>query len=173
MQFTSMTTIDGINEHLFILGDVHGVLWTSAAAADSRPLVQLGHGGGQHKMAPGVRARALRYVSAGDFDVAAIDAPGHGDRPRTTRDEERTARISAAVLGLVASGALAEAASRITVPVEFLLQWDDELVPRESGLALFDAFAAEEKTLHANPGRHMDVPSFELDSSMRFFHGTS
>jgi hypothetical protein len=42
-------------------------------------------------------------------------------------------------------------------------------VPRDSGLALFDAFASREKTLHANPGRHMGVPAFELDSSQRFF----
>jgi hypothetical protein len=62
-----------------------------------------------------------------------------------------------------------EAAAHVTVPVEFLLQWDDELVPRDSGLALFDAFASQERTLHANPGRHMDIPAFELESSERFF----
>ena len=44
-----------------------------------------------------------------------------------------------------------------------------ELVLRDSGLALFDAFASPEKTLHANPGRHAGVPAFELDSSERFF----
>jgi hypothetical protein len=43
------------------------------------------------------------------------------------------------------------------------------LVPREATLALFDAFASPEKTLHANSGRHMNVPLFELDSSERFF----
>jgi len=41
-------------------------------------------------------------------------------------------------------------------------------VPRESGLALFDAFASREKSLHANPGRHGDVPMFEVESSLRF-----
>jgi fermentation-respiration switch protein FrsA (DUF1100 family) len=64
---------------------------------------------------------------------------------------------------------LAEAATQVTIPVEFLLQWDDELIPRESGLALFDAFASPEKSLHANPGRHGDVPMFEVESSLRFF----
>lgn len=78
-------------------------------------------------------------------------------------------RITAAVLGLVSSDGLAEAAAAITIPVEFLLQWHDEAVPRESGLALFDAFASPEKTLHANPGRHQEVPAFELESSVRFF----
>ena len=63
----------------------------------------------------------------------------------------------------------AETARRNTVPVEFVLQWDDEHIPRESGLALFDAFASTEKTLHANAGRHKDVPRFEADSAMRFF----
>jgi hypothetical protein len=78
-------------------------------------------------------------------------------------------RITAAVFGLAGRETLAEAAARVTVPVEFLLQWDDELVARESGLALFGAFASREKTLHANPGRHAGVPAFELESSERFF----
>jgi hypothetical protein len=78
-------------------------------------------------------------------------------------------RISAAVFGLAGHEALAEAAARITVPVEFLLQWDDEQVSRESGLALFDAFGSAEKTLHANTGRHGAVPRFEVDSAERFF----
>jgi hypothetical protein len=78
-------------------------------------------------------------------------------------------RIIAAIFGLVGHETLAETAARVTVPVEFLLQWDDELVPRDSGLVLFDAFASAEKTLHANPGRHAGVPSFELDSSAHFF----
>jgi hypothetical protein len=78
-------------------------------------------------------------------------------------------RITAAVLGLMGQESLAEAAARITVPVEFVLQWDDEIVLRDSGLALFDAIGSAEKTLHANPGGHMDVPMFEVDSSERFF----
>jgi dienelactone hydrolase len=79
-------------------------------------------------------------------------------------------RISAAVFGLAGGhDALTEAAGRIAIPVEFLLQWDDELVPRADGLALFDALGSAEKTLHANPGRHADIPDFELVSSERFF----
>ena len=78
-------------------------------------------------------------------------------------------RITAAVFGLASRDMLAEAAARVAIPVEFLLQGDDELVPREEGLALFDAFASAEKTLHANPGRHGEVPAFELDASQRFF----
>jgi hypothetical protein len=78
-------------------------------------------------------------------------------------------RISAAVFGVIGAATLIEVARAVTVPVEFLLQWDDELVERESGLALFDAFGSSEKTLHANPGGHVDVPRFELDSSARFF----
>lgn len=63
----------------------------------------------------------------------------------------------------------AETAARITVPLEFLVQWDDERVPRTQSLALFDAFASTEKTLHANPGKHGEVPAFEMDSTLRFF----
>jgi len=78
-------------------------------------------------------------------------------------------RITAAVLGLMGYETLAGEAARLTVPVEFHLQWDDEIVPRDSGLTLFDAIGSAEKTLHANPGGHMDVPMFEVDSSERFF----
>jgi hypothetical protein len=61
-------------------------------------------------------------------------------------------RIAAAVLGLMGGDALAEPAALVTVPVQFLVQWDDELVARETALALFDALGSAEKTLHANPG---------------------
>ena len=78
-------------------------------------------------------------------------------------------RITAAVFGLHWPDALAETARRITIPIEFALQWDDEHIPRASGLALFDAFASKEKTLHANAGRHKELPRFEADSAVRFF----
>lgn len=62
--------------------------------------------------------------------------------------------LCAAVFGLAGHETLAGAAARVTVPVEFLLQWDDELVPRDSGLALFAAFAsAGEDPARRNP-RH-------------------
>ncbi|WP_030270859.1 dienelactone hydrolase family protein [Streptomyces sp. NRRL B-24484] len=78
-------------------------------------------------------------------------------------------RVRAAVLGLGGASASAGDAARITVPVEFLLQWDDERVPRAAALALFDALGSAEKTLHANPGKHAEVPAVELDSTVRFF----
>jgi dienelactone hydrolase len=238
MRFISETAADGVSERLFTLGDISGVLWSPAGATGHRPLVLLGHGGGQHKKAPGLVTRARRFVTACGYTVAAIDAPGHGDRPRTREFDwllagtrERIAaggpagpemarfntalaawavpdwqatldalqgpgqagpgpvgywgvsmgsgigiplaaaepRITAAVFGLAGGDALAGPASQVTVPVEFLLQWDDEMVPRDAGLALFSAFASPEKTLHASPGRHGEIPAFELDSSQRFF----
>ncbi|MFD8459654.1 dienelactone hydrolase family protein [Streptomyces antimycoticus] len=238
MRFTSETSSDGVREQLFVLGEIPGVLWTPEGAAGTRPLILMGHGGGQHKKAPDILTRARRYVAECGFAVAAVDVPGHGDRPvveeydriatgnrarvaageelapliagfqalvaRQTVPEWRAVldavrllehvgpgpvgywgvslgcglgvpfvaaepRVRAAVLGL--GGALASAgdAARITVPVEFLVQWDDERVPRAEGLALFDALASTAKTLHANPGGHGDVPAFELDSALRFF----
>jgi dienelactone hydrolase len=82
-------------------------------------------------------------------------------------------RIRAAVLGL--NGAvpgpnnLAEPAKRITIPVEFVLQADDELVALDHGIALYDALASTEKSLHLNPGGHLETPAFEADSWMAFF----
>ena len=238
MRFTSQTSSDGVCEQLFDLGEIPGVLWTPAGAAGTRPLILMGHGGGQHKKAPGIVARARRFVAECGFAVAAVDVPGHGDRPedeeydriatenqaradagaelapliagfqalvaRQTVPEWRAAldalqqlghvgagpvgywgislgcglgvpfiaaepRVRAAVLGLGGALASAEAAARVTVPVEFLVQWNDERVPRAQSLALFDAFASAEKTLHANPGKHGEVPAFETDSTLRFF----
>lgn len=209
MRFTSQTSSDGVTEQFFTFNEIPGVLWTPEGASGSRPLILLGHGGGQHKTAPGIVSRARRFAAAG-FAVVAIDAPNHGDRPQ---DEEfgRIAagmragmaasespgalvagmhsylagqavadwqavltavqrlgqvgagpvgycgmsmgcglgipliaaepRIRAAVLGLLGVQGLAEDAARITVPVQFLVQWDDQMVRRDQGLALFDAMA--------------------------------
>jgi pimeloyl-ACP methyl ester carboxylesterase len=92
MRFTSETASNGVSERLFTLGDIPGVLWSPAAATGSRPLVLLGHGGGQHKQVQGLVARARRYVTACGFAVAAIDAPGHGDRPSTEHRARRAPR---------------------------------------------------------------------------------
>jgi hypothetical protein len=78
-------------------------------------------------------------------------------------------RITAAVLGLAESDVLISIAPRITIPVEFVMQWDDAGHPRDSMLTLFDALGSTEKTLHANLGSHFEVPDFEIDSSIRFF----
>ncbi|MEV5956464.1 alpha/beta hydrolase [Streptomyces sp. NPDC051987] len=80
-------------------------------------------------------------------------------------------RITAA--GLFAGGYVPRAqraeARQVTVPLLFLLQWDDEGNPRQRALDLFDAFGAKEKTLHANLGGHTGTPWFELEDSNRFF----
>jgi dienelactone hydrolase len=238
MRPNSKTSPDGVTEQLFSLGEIPGVLWTPEGATGPRPLILMGHGGGQHKKAPGIVARARRFVTECGFAVAAVDVPGHGGRPReeeydrlATENQARVAggadlapliagfqalvarqtvpewqgvldalqdlgnvgvgpvgywgvslgcglgvpfiaaepRVRAAVIGLGAGPAAVETAARITIPVQFLVQWDDERVPREQSLALFDAFASSEKTLHANPGKHGDLPSFETDSSLEFF----
>ena len=78
-------------------------------------------------------------------------------------------RITAAVLGLGESGVLISIAPRITIPVEFVMQWDDAGHPRDSMLTLFGALGSAEKTLHASPGSHFEVPDFEVGSSVRFF----
>ena len=221
-------------ERDFTVGDVPGVLWLPETTP--APLVLLGHGGGRDKKAPAMTGRAELLVAQG-FAAAAIDAPGHGGRPRTAYDEEEIAlmrramstgepvgpivvrynadlarravpewqavldvllqlpeiagpvgyfglnmgtaigipltaadsRIAAAAFGLFWPDNLVETAKRITVPVEYAMQWDDEHIPRESGLALFEAFGSTEKSLHVNTGRHKDLPRFEADSAVRFF----
>jgi pimeloyl-ACP methyl ester carboxylesterase len=239
LRFTSESSSNGVREREFTVGDVPGVLWSLLSGAERAPLILMGHGGGNHKKHPAMAGRALRLVTRCGFHVAVIDAPGHGDRPRTEHDEREidlmqramatgepvgpivvrynahlaasavpewqatldalqelpeigadgpvgyfginmgTAigvplvavepRITAAVFGQHWPDVLAEKAAQITIPIEFDLQWDDEHIPREAGLVLFDAFASEEKTLHANAGRHKELPRFEADSAVEFF----
>ena len=79
-------------------------------------------------------------------------------------------RISAAVFGLNALQATNESDARsITIPILFLNQSDDELMTRDAALALWDAFGSSEKTMHINPGGHVQVPKFERDASEAFF----
>ncbi|MBF6328108.1 alpha/beta hydrolase [Nocardia transvalensis] len=240
MHFTSQTSSNGVVERTFTLDDVTGVLWSPASGSDGAPLVLMGHGGGLHKKARGLVARAHRCVTTDGFTVAAIDAPGHGDRPRNSQDQHWVAdllqaraarqplgpiitdyntslaeravpewratidalqalpeigteapigysgmtlasaiglpltaiepRITTAIFGGVfVYDALTEAAKRITIPIEFLLPWDDEEIDRRTGLALFDAFASKEKVLHAFPGGHHEVPAYMGDSSGGLF----
>jgi hypothetical protein len=92
-------------------------------------------------------------------------------------------RVDAAVLGLMGaarapvddiyrarmSTRFGTDAPRITIPLLFLVQWDDELVPRDDAIHLFGLFGSERKSMHVNVGRHGAVPAIEYDASERFF----
>ncbi len=239
LQFTAESSSNGMLERDFTVGDIPGVLWSPASGPDRAPLVLIGHDGAKHKKHPAMTGRAHLLVNSCGFHVAVIDAPGHGDRPRSAHDDQERAalaearaagepvgpivvrynahlaelalpewratldalqelpeigtggpvgyfgvrmgtaigvplvaiepRITAAAFGLHWSDELVEKAKEITVPIEFAMQWDDEHNPREAVLALFDAFASTEKTLHANAGKQGELPRFEADSAARFF----
>lgn len=238
LNFTAESTSDGVVDRSFTIGDVTGVLWSSALPTPGAPLLLMGHPGGLHKRAAGVVARARQAVTRDGYHVASIDAPGHGERPRSASDQrwvdamlrardageslapiiapfngsladravpewQRTIdalqslpeigsdapigysgmtlasaigiplaaaepRIRAAIFGGVfVYDAIFRAALDVTIPIEFLLPWDDPEIDRDSGLALFDAFASQDKTLHAFPGSHFHVPADRIDT--RFF----
>jgi hypothetical protein len=80
-------------------------------------------------------------------------------------------RISAALLfaGSFVPRTMFEEARQVTIPLQVLLQWDDEGNDRQLALDLFDALGSKEKTLHANMGGHTGVPQFEGDDGIRFF----
>ncbi|WP_426626061.1 dienelactone hydrolase family protein [Leifsonia sp. McL0607] len=86
--FSDDSTADGVRRRGFLVDDVPGVLWTTPTPVPGAPLILSGHGGGLHKEAPGLVARAHRFVLDLGYTVAAIDAPGHGDRPRSARDQQ-------------------------------------------------------------------------------------
>ncbi|MFI1768534.1 dienelactone hydrolase family protein [Streptomyces sp. NPDC020800] len=235
MRFTSEQRLDdGVLEREFTLGEIPGLLWTSGSAP--APLILIGHNGGLHKREPRLVARARHSAAQYGYAVAAIDHPGHGDRPRSAVDEQARADLRRAMAagepvdeifesfvgplvekavpewqatldallslpgiggpvgysGMTAVGirlavvepriraagffaggfvprAQREEARQVTVPLLFLLQWDDEGNPRQRALDLFDAFGTEEKTLHANLGGHAGTPWFEVDDGDRFF----
>ncbi len=62
------------------------------------------------------------------------------------------------------------AAQKISCPVLFLMQLEDELFNREGYLKAFDALASEDKRIHANPGLHPDVPQEEIDFAFEFLN---
>ncbi|MEM7273367.1 MAG: alpha/beta fold hydrolase [Actinomycetota bacterium] len=82
-------------------------------------------------------------------------------------------RISIAVLGLMGrwgpnADDLVRLAPTLRCPLRFLVQWDDEVVPRDRCLELFGLLGSERKTLHANPGAHAAVPIGEVVSSVEY-----
>ncbi|GGV22351.1 hypothetical protein GCM10010260_73300 [Streptomyces filipinensis] len=234
MQFTSEQHLDdGVFEREFTLGEIPGTLWTPGSAP--APLILIGHNGGLHKREPRLVARA-RHCATHGYAVAAIDHPGHGDRPRSATDEQARADLRRAMAtgepvdeifesfvgplvekavpewrttldallslpetagpvgysGMTAIGirlavveprikaagffaggyvprAQREEARQVTIPLLFLLQWDDEGNPRQRALDLFDSFGSKEKTLHANMGGHAGTPWFEVEDGDRFF----
>jgi pimeloyl-ACP methyl ester carboxylesterase len=82
------TSSDGVVDRSFTVGDVPGVLWSPTTPTPGAPLLLMGHGGGLQKRSKGLVARARQAVLRDGYLVASIDAPGHGDRPRSRQDQE-------------------------------------------------------------------------------------
>jgi hypothetical protein len=85
MRFSSQTTTDEVVERQFQVDDVPGVLRSPAAVTDGCPLVLLGHGGGQHKSAPGLvarpRLRDRRRLRGGGHRRARLRRPAEDRVP--------------------------------------------------------------------------------------------
>lgn len=82
-------------------------------------------------------------------------------------------RIEAALLGLMGTWGpnakqLEAAAPNVGCPVRYLIQWDDEIVPRHAALTLFDLIGTRNKSLRAHPGKHQQVPAEEMRDFPRF-----
>ena len=82
LKFLAEVSANGVVERDFIVDGVPGVIWSPTSGAEQAAVVLLGHGGGLHKKTPAQVARAHQYVTGCGYHVVAIDAPGHGDRPR-------------------------------------------------------------------------------------------
>lgn len=262
MDIVSEVTEKGVTERRFDLKSqdevVPGILWEpehALAEGTPRPTILIGHGGTQHKRVDTLLARARSYVRHLGVTVAAIDAPGHGDRVTDKeaaaeaqrrlgariaggRDAEgrpspmemgpaeakawveRTARgvadwkallddlqesrpelaagpfgywgvsmgtaiglpfvaeeprITAAVLGLAGlsnrpgNDRFEAAARSLSIPVLFVFQADDELMTLQSGIDLFLALGSKDKTMHLNPGGHVQMPPHERAAAEDFF----
>lgn len=80
-------------------------------------------------------------------------------------------RIRAALLfaGSFVPRSMFEEARQVSIPLQVLLQWDDEGNDRQLALDLFDAFGSREKALHANMGGHTGIPHYAGEGANRFF----
>src|SRR5215213_3346366 len=61
-------------------------------------------------------------------------------------------------------------AARVTVPVLFTIQWDDERFDRDGQIELYEMLGSTDKRLHAYPGRHADDGPEALEASAAFLH---
>ena len=57
-------------------------------------------------------------------------------------------------------------APKVTIPVLFAMQWDDERFERDGQLELFDMLGSRDKRLHAYPGKHSEDgrEAFEVEA---------
>ncbi|MEU1431026.1 alpha/beta hydrolase [Nocardia sp. NPDC005746] len=238
MHFIARTSVSGVVEREFQLGEITGVLWSPESHSEGAPLILLGHSGGMHKKAPNLVTMARHFATESGYRVAAIDAPGHGDRPRNAEDQrwaealhvaraagepmdsiiadyntslaERAApewqatldalqalpeigpdapigyggitlgtvigmwltavepRIQAATVEQRVFDALFDIARKITVPLTFQVAWNDAEIDRRPSFDLFEAFASEDKTLLATPGRHNQMSKTQPDFAAAF-----
>jgi dienelactone hydrolase len=79
-------------------------------------------------------------------------------------------RVAVAVLGLMGIAGptqdrFAADAPAVQCPLLFLVQWHDELFPRDLAFALFEAFGSTDKRMHVSPGLHAEVPAEEFEAS--------
>ncbi|MFE7116449.1 alpha/beta hydrolase [Streptomyces sp. NPDC057654] len=103
MRFTSEQRLDDgvlvleVLEREFVLGEIPGILWTPAPAAEPAPLILLSPPPlGLRKAYPRLVARA-RHSAANGFATAAIELPGSGDRPRSPAAERALADMRRAL----------------------------------------------------------------------------
>jgi len=132
MQFTSEERLDdGTLERRFTLGDIPGILWTSAApSAPSAPLVLIGHPGGLQRMYPRLVGRAQQAVRNG-LAAATIELPGSGDRPPSADAERARADLRHA---LATGDPVDEVVDRLVLPLveQAVPEWQaalDALLP--------------------------------------------
>ncbi|MEU3227562.1 alpha/beta hydrolase [Streptomyces sp. NPDC006976] len=96
MRFTSEQRLDnGVLVREFTLGEIPGTLWTPASA-EPAPLILMAHNGGLHRRESRLVGQARQAASHG-YAVAAIDVPGHGDRPRSADDDAARAEFRRAM----------------------------------------------------------------------------
>ena len=88
-------------------------------------------------------------------------------------------RLKAAVLGLCGFAGTSAIRGRfgerhradapnITLPLLFMVQWDDERFDRDGAFELFGLLASKDKRMHVHPGLHGAMPLEGIDATREF-----
>jgi dienelactone hydrolase len=163
-----------ITEHYAVLaidGYGHGERASLPAADSGQP--RPGENMTAETMAAITAVQSLDHVGPGPVGYWGVSMGTRFGVPLVANDSRFQAALFG-LFGLFPEGTTVpvgwgDDARSITIPLIFVYQRSDSLMTLQSGIDLFDAFGASEKTMHINPGGHTAIPVSEREKWKPFF----